>query len=147
MFRLSPSVLVGYWLFPVLMASHFTGRQRHRWPGHLMATVCDCHDCCVVSVSSSASFPSIATFLAHTPSVHFLCILVSTVWSAALSNGTCPGKRDASYFHSNLMWRLLGQQLERVCQAGSKGNKSFLVFQVQEEANVHRWKRAVSEKG
>lgn len=41
------SVLVRYWLFPVLMASHSTGGQRHRWLGHLLVIVCDWHDCFV----------------------------------------------------------------------------------------------------
>ncbi len=72
------SVLVQYWLFPVLMASHFTGRQRHRWPGHLLVMVCDRRDCCVVSVSLSVSFYSAAIFLVHFLLLSFLCNSVST---------------------------------------------------------------------
>lgn len=68
-----PSVLVWYWLFPVLKASCFTVRQRHRWPSHLSVMVCDWHDCCVVSVSlSAASFYSTATSLILPISVCFL---------------------------------------------------------------------------
>lgn len=55
--------LVWYWLFPVLKASYFTVRQRHRWPSHLSVMVCDWHDCCAVSVCLSASFYSTATSL------------------------------------------------------------------------------------
>lgn len=126
-----------------------TGGQRHRWAGHLSVMDCDWHDCCVVSPSSLCSAVIFLLLILQQPTSFRIAVFLRCHSSRCMNRGRKNEKKDASYFHSHLMWRMSGSSgWSEGTGQGRRGNTSCRLFcRVQPDAIVRGWKRAVSHGG